>query len=294
MAEESDGLLSNIMSSFKDDKGLFQGGGEGRMFGRGRDAIFGTSDQNTRELSEFKGGKSSYDDDVDLGHQKRSLMRGILGGEDIYEGDGKRKMSWEDIGIEGDPRQDPKRWGELFDYGDAQYNDENWYDQGHTGKIKAALRAGYESGDIGRDRDFISDWNEYGAPAADPRATKSALGQHGSKTGSITSDILEYGSDNKDPRSSPFNVQDLVKRSSIVEDPNNMQQGGFDFSMGHHKKWGMGFKGRGEKAGLTQDDKYASPRSSRQEMGDYSQRAAETDLKDAGYIIDKRIEDAGY
>lgn len=179
------GIIDKIMASMKDDEGLFQGGKGGRILGRARDATAGLAyddkksgwhhgdiDPRTHQLSSFQKGEAP--------EFKSSLIADVLKEKEIYAGGGKRKITWEDLGIEGDPRQDPNRWSEIFG--------EKWNDP----LIRESLKSAYESGDIGVGRNFADDWNVYGLPHAEPVAgsSRSALFQHGQKTGEITGDIL--------------------------------------------------------------------------------------------------------
>ena len=55
MPQQSQGLLQKVLGSFKDDKGLFQGGQYGRMFGRLQDAL-GIQPKGLQSLGSLMGG----------------------------------------------------------------------------------------------------------------------------------------------------------------------------------------------------------------------------------------------
>tara|TARA_R110002020_G_scaffold58052_4_gene159416 strand:- start:2957 stop:4060 length:1104 start_codon:yes stop_codon:yes gene_type:complete len=56
-------IIKNIMSKFSDDKGLFQGGEEGRMFGRARDAMEGKKNTIGHDIAMNLSGVSKEGDD---------------------------------------------------------------------------------------------------------------------------------------------------------------------------------------------------------------------------------------
>ena len=274
------GLIENIMAAMRDDEGIFQGGRGGRMFGRARD-VMGQYMPDTeglafrsRDLEDFQKGI------LKEGTRARShLLRSALKGKDVYTGGQKRRMTLADLGFEGDPVQDPTRWGELFEFGGdfSKYRDPRLAEEWHSEAIQSALEEGYKGDDFG------DVWNKYGMPHI--KGARGALFQHGKKTGDITGDILAGGD--------VFDVGDLVQRSGMVPDIKGAYGKGVERSLAQG----------GSLLPLTEADKHeGTPTYSRytdefrghKDVGEYSQRQSKRDLRKSGFSLDSRIEDPGY
>lgn len=269
MAEESDGLLSSIMSSFKDDKGVFQGGGEGRMFGRGRDAIFGASDENYDAIQNTKaleGGGGDARNQMIL-DKMTSDSRFAKSGDDydlmtMMEKDEsgvsqKRSMNWGDLGLADADKHGLDRsygsWGQV--YGGMKPE--------HQKSFRDQLQSGYKNrfGDDANEY-FAEDWDvAMGGPKTGYlgyQQTKYGRGDRaGRAASSMLDDTLEGGNQS--------NITDIIRSQHSVTGDEGFVPGEREEMASHNARW-----------------------------SNTGERGFERGFKGAHFGADPRIEEAGY
>ena len=152
MAEDREGLMQSIMGAMSDEGGLFQGGEEGRMFGRVRDAFEGKKGTAGHGLAMAlsgvsKEGEDSWQRDLDYEDLPERTKRhgGIRGKAREFFG---AKQGWDD------PEYAQMKGGEYGDWRAHDYAVEGQDTEYRAKKLQHAL----DSGDIETRNKMMTDW----------------------------------------------------------------------------------------------------------------------------------------